>query len=540
MIWLLLTTRALAWTFDPVELETSTVDAVTLGGDHVAWLTEGQAVVVDVTGVEVARIDTSATALALFDASRDGTATALLLCGAQGLEQHDLASGSSGVLSKDPCTAVVTTPGVAVSQHGTGLFAWSPSGAGVNPSPTAWGTGLPGADLAARFAGNTALAIAGSEQVQLVVDGDAVQTSPWSVGAPVRSLSTRQYTFFISTDDGLGLIDMYSEQGFVPYDETYTGPVAVADVDGDGRDDLVTVGADGLSVETTRWTVAFPSADFALLSGDPDGPPCSPVVGAGPDGAVLFVPVYCGGDADGDGVSSEDGDCDDGDADRGPHATELCNGIDDDCNEAIDDVGVTLSADAEADEGMPFSMTAVPSCEGGEMPQISIFAEGAGEAWCNPIYDGPDPHELPFECGAGDDGEVALIARTPDDRIAGRTTLTVHNLPPSLIVDGNNELIVYTSGSNAIGTNDIDEVTFTLLEGPRWMVLEPDGTIPVVAPRRGRWKARIRLDDGDGAVVEEDVVLVGRHPPISVTCRTGPSTGWLPLVFALIVLRRRS
>ena len=40
-------------------------------------------------------------------------------------------------------------------------------------------------------------------------------------------------------------------------------------------------------------------------------------------------------DYDGDGVSVADGDCDDGNADRYPGAPELCNGVDDDCNDQV-------------------------------------------------------------------------------------------------------------------------------------------------------------------------------------------------------------
>ena len=55
-------------------------------------------------------------------------------------------------------------------------------------------------------------------------------------------------------------------------------------------------------------------------------------------------------DLDRDGYDLEQGDCDDRDAARNPGATEVCNGIDDDCDEAIDDVdedgdGVSLCDD---------------------------------------------------------------------------------------------------------------------------------------------------------------------------------------------------
>jgi hypothetical protein len=42
-------------------------------------------------------------------------------------------------------------------------------------------------------------------------------------------------------------------------------------------------------------------------------------------------------DGDGDGYSTCDGDCNDGNDDIHPGAVELCNGIDDDCDDAIDE-----------------------------------------------------------------------------------------------------------------------------------------------------------------------------------------------------------
>lgn len=45
-------------------------------------------------------------------------------------------------------------------------------------------------------------------------------------------------------------------------------------------------------------------------------------------------------DQDGDGITEEQGDCDDNDANRFPGAPELCDGEDDDCDTVIDEEGV--------------------------------------------------------------------------------------------------------------------------------------------------------------------------------------------------------
>ena len=48
-------------------------------------------------------------------------------------------------------------------------------------------------------------------------------------------------------------------------------------------------------------------------------------------------PAGCTGDFDGDGFAGRDGDCDDDDRHRFPGATEVCNGVDDDCDDEVDE-----------------------------------------------------------------------------------------------------------------------------------------------------------------------------------------------------------
>ena len=82
--------------------------------------------------------------------------------------------------------------------------------------------------------------------------------------------------------------------------------------------------------------------------------------GYGEDGAAAF------GCAAPDGYVAEGGDCDDGDPDRSPAATETCNSLDDDCDGSADEAGavgeMTTYADADGD-GWGDAATAAVSCE---------------------------------------------------------------------------------------------------------------------------------------------------------------------------------
>lgn len=55
------------------------------------------------------------------------------------------------------------------------------------------------------------------------------------------------------------------------------------------------------------------------------------------------------GDLDQDGVTEEDGDCDDSDPSVRPGRTDLCNGIDDNCNETIDEGNPDADGDSICD-----------------------------------------------------------------------------------------------------------------------------------------------------------------------------------------------
>jgi hypothetical protein len=88
-------------------------------------------------------------------------------------------------------------------------------------------------------------------------------------------------------------------------------------------------------------------------------------------------------DEDGDGFLVSEGDCDDSNADVNPSVTEICNGIDDNCDDAIDEgVATTWYADRDSDGfGDPDSTSVACTAPAGYVTTGSDCDDGEPEAF---------------------------------------------------------------------------------------------------------------------------------------------------------------
>ncbi len=139
----------------------------------------------------------------------------------------------------------------------------------------------------------------------------------------------------------------FHEDGDQPFADDASPRAAIADLNGDGHDDIVLNdgsplaymgdGAGGFSLPSQD---PFPGAENAsmLVFGDVDN-----------DGDTdAFASVYVTADSDGDGVTLAEGDCNDSDATISPYSTErVSNGRDDDCDGIADDGTDTSDADGD-------------------------------------------------------------------------------------------------------------------------------------------------------------------------------------------------
>ncbi|MEJ7681705.1 MAG: putative metal-binding motif-containing protein [Segetibacter sp.] len=114
--------------------------------------------------------------------------------------------------------------------------------------------------------------------------------------------------------------------------------------------------ADGDGFGNSRSSTQSCSAPAGYVSDNTDCDDSKATVHPGATEVCNGIDDDCDGqtdegfDADGDGYTSCNGDCDDNNADVHPGATEVCNGVDDDCDGQIDEgVKSTYYRDADGD-----------------------------------------------------------------------------------------------------------------------------------------------------------------------------------------------
>jgi predicted outer membrane repeat protein len=157
-------------------------------------------------------------------------------------------------------------------------------------------------------------------------------------------------------------------------------------------------------------------------------------------------------DNDGDGYSEADGDCDDSASWRYPGATELCNGLDDNCDDDDDDQGIATWFDGD---GAATDMTTSMTGADGAPSAVSLSSAGT-LALC--------PGTWYANLEVTDD--VSILGVGDGVTLSGGGTGTVITVPDSVTISLDIEGITITGGmseSDAGGLNCLSdsEVTIT-------------------------------------------------------------------------------
>ncbi len=156
-------------------------------------------------------------------------------------------------------------------------------------------------------------------------------------------------------------------------------------------------------------------------------------------------------DADGDGVSVGEGDCDDNEATVYPGAAELCDHLDNDCDGQIDeDFDLLVDDDHCGDCNTPcYPANATGGCTGGDC-EVTSCAPG----WNNVDHDDWNGCECPddlSESSGGDSCGAAIDLGTLTDSLAASLTIT-GNLAP----DGDEDwyVVEFDDAADADGSCD--------------------------------------------------------------------------------------
>ncbi|MCK6530353.1 FG-GAP-like repeat-containing protein [Myxococcota bacterium] len=186
-----------------------------------------------------------------------------------------------------------------------------------------------------------------------------------AIGAPGSGVGFGGGGVYVVTGPVRGRVDLAgAARLLIPDHPSSVGEMfaPAGDVNGDGADDLAMGGT---------WRYDDPWSEYLAEIPGPD---------------PMVVPGCIGQDADGDGVSGVDGDCDDHDGSVNPGAAEICDGLDNDCDGHADGGGGVDAdgdgfspCDGDCDDGDPAASPGhTESCGNGRDDDCSPAPEGCG------------------------------------------------------------------------------------------------------------------------------------------------------------------
>ncbi len=141
-----------------------------------------------------------------------------------------------------------------------------------------------------------------------------------------------------------------------------------------------------------------------------------------------------GCDEDGDGVTVDAGDCDDGNPEVFPGNAEVCDGLDNDCDEVTDGLREPCYAGPDGTEGVAgcragervCAAGAFGACQGQVLPRAEVCGDGvdddcdgSADEGCDnptcPALDAGAPVELSVACVTAGSGATAIVSATIRD-----------------------------------------------------------------------------------------------------------------------------
>lgn len=532
----------------PVEVRTVALPAIADGvdvsalgdGPHLTVIHAGGVDDIDpMTGAVRAHWPHTGTSLLLRQA---GGAPQLVACSADGLSFGPPTAAALAALSDAPCAAVARHDGGFVALLDSAWW-YADDGAGDLADPVDLDIAAIGDPVYASAPGAFALAAAGDGVVQV---WDAQGSYTVGLSGEISGLAAVGDRFYAGLYDSrlIGLPNEGTLLAEVP------GVLASGDLDGDNLPDLVVTypfagqlgvrsgdGADEVNV-LAPWS----ARDLAIGDLDADG--CDEVVVLDPAAAQAYIveAVTCEGaavdDADGDGYNALN-DCDDLNATVHPGATDVCDGVDQDCDGIIDDGDVQIVGPNAAVEGSPAQWSAdLGGCAEGDVVWSGTLtlADTAPVEWtgehCALSGDGAT-----VTCTFPDQGTLALIATVTLDEGARTTTrdIPIANEAPQLVVPDDwydqgtvnpsrHELTLDLDPGQTfyaqLGADDVpgDTVTFRI-EGPGYARVTASGQIVVEGDDVPFYSARplLILTDEDGGEDRWSLIVNGGG---------GYDTGW--------------